>query len=277
MEKSNILNYQKKMDVRDDLLRSALNWDNNIALPVANAENKVLEEEIYRKNNERTKLKSDLDENATKVNALREHIKYVKDELKSTHSLLNARKNELTTEEHLKSIAEREAGRLKQENSRIVGELSKLKEKRNTCENEIFLANQQFDSMKSQMKWDQQALEAWLEESAQKDEDALTLKKYAKEDEARIKELMLKIEKLVDQSNKMKKMVDDETMNTLTVQVELDKTAEEFRRTHKERQEYIKQWENIIDQMQKRDQQIEMAAQVNKNLLILNLFYHQVK
>lgn len=41
--------------------------------------------------------------------------------------------------------------------------------------------------MKSQMKWDQQALEAWIEESAQKDEDALTLKKYAKEDEAKIK------------------------------------------------------------------------------------------
>jgi len=49
------------------------------------------------------------------------------------------------------------------------------------------LANQQFDSMKSQMKWDQQALEAWLEESAQKDEDALTLKKYSKEDDSKIK------------------------------------------------------------------------------------------
>jgi len=37
------------------------------------------------------------------------------------------------------------------------------------------------------MKWDQQALEAWLEESAQKDEDALTLKKYSKEDDSKIK------------------------------------------------------------------------------------------
>lgn len=112
------------------------------------------------------------------------------------------------------------------------------------------------------MKWDQQALEAWLEESAQKDEDALTLKKYAKEDDSKLKELGLKIEKLVKDSNELKKLVDEETLKTMTVQVELDKTAEQFRKTHRERQEYIRQWEQIIDQMQKRDNQIESAAQV---------------
>ena len=116
--------------------------------------------------------------------------------------------------------------------------------------------------MKSQMKWDQQALEAWLEESAQKDEDALTLKKYAKEDDGKLKELGLKIEKIVKESHDLKKMVDDETLKTMTVQVELDKTAEQFRKTHRERQEYIRQWEQIIDQMQKRDNQIESSAQV---------------
>jgi hypothetical protein len=67
----------------------------------------------------------------------------------------------------------------------------------------------------------------------------------------------------VDVSQKHKKLVDDETMNTITVQIELDKTAEEFRKTHKERQDLIRQWENIIDQMQKRDNQIEKSAQVN--------------
>lgn len=123
------------------------------------------------------------------------------------------------------------------------------------------------------MKWDQQALEAWLEESAQKDEDTLTLQKYSKQDEGKIKDLMLRIEKLMDQSQKQKKLVDDETMNTITIQVELDKTAEEFRKTHKDRQELMKQWENIIEQMQKRDANIEASAQqlmrinveINKN------------
>ena len=77
------------------------------------------------------------------------------------------------------------------------------------------------------------------------------------------KDLTLRIEKLVAQANSSKKNVDEETLNTITIQIELDKTAEEFRKTHKERRDLIKQWETIIDQMQKRDNQIEASAQVN--------------
>ena len=41
--------------------------------------------------------------------------------------------------------------------------------------------------MKSQMSWDQQALEAWLEESARKDEDNIILQRYMRQDEAKVK------------------------------------------------------------------------------------------
>ena len=55
------------------------------------------------------------------------------------------------------------------------------------CQNNIFRNTQHLEDLKSQMNWDQKALEAWLEESARKDEDALTLQKYTRSDEGKVK------------------------------------------------------------------------------------------
>ena len=58
-----------------------IDWDRNFALPVANAENKLLEESIALKVSEKTRLQNELTENVTKANALRDHLKYVRDEI----------------------------------------------------------------------------------------------------------------------------------------------------------------------------------------------------
>ena len=57
--------------------------------------------------------------------------------------------------------------------------------------------------------------------------------------------------------------VDLECFVCCTLQIELDKTAEEFRRAHQERHDLIHQWESTIGQMKKRDSDIDKAATVS--------------
>ncbi|CAH1781534.1 unnamed protein product [Owenia fusiformis] len=237
-----------------------LGWDEGFSMPVANTENKSLEESVQRKQKSIVQNKNDLRENEDRVNAMSEHLKNVRQELQHTQGLVNARKNEAETEDHMRKIAEREEGRLTQEVKRLERDLEDLKEKRNIFENNIFKQTERLEEMKSQMNWDQQALEAWLEESARKDEDAMTLQKYSRHDEAKVKELSLRIERLTDESGEKRRQLDHEMTSTLTCQIELDKTAEEFRKAHAERQELIKQWEYTIEQMQKRDKEMDLLA-----------------
>lgn len=239
---------------------SEMDWDEGFAMPVANRENKLLEEEIQRKQKEIVTAQNELGDNEDRVRAMSDHLHNVRQELQHTQGLVNARNHEIESEDHLLKIAQREEGRLKQEIHKLEREMEELKEQKNIYENNIFKQNQKLEEMKSQMNWDQQALEAWLEESARKDEDAMTLAKYTRQDEAKIKELSLRMEHLTDDSMGKKKRLDHETIQTLTAQIELDKTAEEFRRAHAERQELIKQWEYTIEQMQRRDKEMDLLA-----------------
>ena len=69
------------------------------------------------------------------------------------------------------------------------------------------------------MKWDQQTLDAYLEESAQKDEDVLLLQKYARQDESKVKELTLRIQSLQDNLARNRRALDNERTETLSAQV----------------------------------------------------------
>ncbi|KAK6195619.1 hypothetical protein SNE40_001008 [Patella caerulea] len=242
-----------------------LEWDEGLSMPVANAENKLLEEDVQTKQRQIVADTSELSETDDRLHAMSEHLRNVRQELHHTQGLVNARKKETETEEHLLVIAQREEGRLKQEIKRIAKEYEDLKEKKNIYENNIFRQAQLLEEMKSQMNWDQQALEAWLEESARKDEDSMTLQKYTRQDESKIKELSLRMEKLTEEARQKRRQLDHELTDTLTAQIELDKTAEDFRKAHIERQDLIKQWEHTIEQMQKRDKDMDLlAAQLAK-------------
>lgn len=65
-----------------------------------------------------------------------------------------------------------------------------------------------------------------------------------------------------DQMAKKKKLLDNEMIESITAQIELDKTAESFRAAHQEREQLIDQWEQTIHQMRKRDLDMDKCSSV---------------
>uniref|UniRef100_A0A663MPD7 Coiled-coil domain-containing protein 39 n=1 Tax=Athene cunicularia TaxID=194338 RepID=A0A663MPD7_ATHCN len=209
---------------------------------------------------EKLNLQNELADFEERIEAMTSHLKNLRQELGFTQSLYKARENEIETEQHFKALAERELGHLKSEIKRLEDEIVSLREKKNSQENTINKITKKLENLKQQMNCDEEVLESWIKESDRKDNDAIAIQKYAQQDEGKLGALTLQVEKLTMQANQKRKALDHELTETITAQIELDKTAEDFRRVHEERQEVIRQWENAIQQMQKRDQQIDHCA-----------------
>ena len=103
------------------------------------------------------------------------------------------------------------------------------------------------------MNWNQEELEQWALAARQKEEDNLTLEKYRRSDDAKIKELTLQIEKLTIEAARKAKELEQEVTETQAAQIELDKTAEEFKRMHAERHQIFLQWQETAENIRKRD------------------------
>ena len=229
--------------------------------PFANQYNRDVSKQVQLKEERQIGVASELDDQNERVRVMDEHLANVKQELVHTQALCDAKRKEIETETHLRQLAEREGGRLVQELKRIETEKADLQERLNIVQTAIFQGNERMDGFKQMMNMNQEELEQWALAAAQKEEDNLALLKYTRADEAKIKELNLNLEKLTDVLDGRKHALEREVTDTQAKQIELDKTAEDFKTLHTERQELVKQWEQTIASMALRDGNIAEAGQ----------------
>uniref|UniRef100_A0A3B4A467 Coiled-coil domain-containing protein 39 n=1 Tax=Periophthalmus magnuspinnatus TaxID=409849 RepID=A0A3B4A467_9GOBI len=218
-------------------------------------------------------LEQKLQNNKEKKQTQTGDLKILKQTLENNEALYRAMVREEETEKHLTALAEREAGRLALESSKMNSDLRLLTERSNMMENQIFKIKQKLQDFQNQMNWDQQTMDAFLEESMRKDEDTMAIIKYAQQDEQRIKSLTLAIEKKTVEANEKHKALDKELTETLSTQIALDKTTENLRQVHQETQQLIQQWEFTLKQIKQRNNEMQHCALMQK-LAEMN---HQVR
>jgi chromosome segregation ATPase len=87
------------------------------------------------------------------------------------------------------------------------------------------------------------------------------LRKYTRGDELKIRDLIREQERLTLAVAERRKQLEKEVTETKAKQVELDKLAEDFRAMHSERQSLIRQWQDNLNLVQRRDLDIAKSAE----------------
>ena len=226
----------------------------------ANDEAKALHADIKEIKKRLDASDSDKVETKQRLVIMEEHLKNVGMEVLHTTDLVNAKKKEIETEDHLTQLVVREGGRYQQEFKRLQEANEQSDAQLNVVQNGIFKGNERMDQFKLEMNWNQEELEQWALAAKQKEDDNLALQKYTRADESKIKEITLLTEKLQQAVVEAKAKLENETTETMSRQIELDRTAEEFRAVHAERQVLVRQWQDTIEAMRRRDGTVQELA-----------------
>jgi len=200
------------------------------------------------------------EEHEERVKVLQDHYKNVEEEFKQTQSLVDSKNKEIESEDHMKQLEERQAGKYANDLKLLESLSAELQDRLNNIQNMIFKANEKIDQFKLEMNWNQEELEQWALASRQKEEDNLTLEKYRRADEARIKELQLDIEKKTLKVARKMAELEREVTETRAAQMQLDKTAEECKRAHEERHQIYEQLVDIVKKQEDKKQALEMIG-----------------
>lgn len=80
--------------------------------PFANAHNKRLDAEIKVQQGKVDVLKENINDNATRIKVMSDHLTNVQQELIYTQQLVDAKRKEIDTDEHMASLAKRQIGRI---------------------------------------------------------------------------------------------------------------------------------------------------------------------
>ena len=218
----------------------------------ANEANKKLNENIKQEKRTIKQIDTKIEDLAARLGVMREHHKNIKQELRNTQALIDVKNKETETEKHLSMIAERQIGRITKELKKCDQEGIENQDRLNDIQQQIFKGNERLDKLKLEINWNQEEMEQWALAAKQKEEDNLTLEKYKRSDDMKIGELSLQLEKLTIEKNKRETELEKEITQTQAYQIEIDKTAAEFKKQHQDRHRIYAQWDEAIQQIAKR-------------------------
>lgn len=212
----------------------------------ANEVNKVMNKNIIDMKKKIKALVDRIDDYRERYVIIKEHYENITSEIKNTQNLIDVKNKEVESEKHHNLILDRKIGKLKMDYERRDNNIKDIRDKLNDLQQKIFEGNQKLEKLKIEINWNQEEMEIWLKAVKQKEEDKMTIEKYKRADDLKIKELSLDIERLTGEKNKLEAELKREITETQAIQVELEKVNEEFKEQNESRYKLYEQWDSLI-------------------------------
>lgn len=239
----------------------------------ANRINKKLNAIIKNYKAEINTCQNDIEDNLGMVSILDEHSKSVETQVKNKQMILDHTREQIKLEEHMKQTTNRQIGKLNTQIITLEDHEIELQERLNSIQHNIYKANEKMDKYKIEMKFKQDELEQYAMTARQKEDDNLNIEKYKRQDELRIKELMLMIERYTIEVNRKHQELEKEVTETQASQIEMEKTAEELKQLQLDRQGLLDKLLTTEKQITKRHEELkgECETYLNHKTDILSL------
>ncbi|TGZ75176.1 hypothetical protein CRM22_000528 [Opisthorchis felineus] len=239
-----------------------LRWDESHAIPIANKENQALIHRLDQLQRRFFQRSAEVDDEKSKVQQLREHIKNVKQETDNICSICQMRGNVIDSETHQLKVAEQEQDRLRQEIRRISKLRENIRGKTSHLENLAFQKRNELQKVSSMQGANNEALSAWIQKLEARNDDTKSLQKFIKEDNSKLKQLNLELEHLTSKRLEKKAKLDNLYTKSIENQVALNRFGQEISMAYVERGQVLAQWENVVARMRQQDRDIRNLTEM---------------
>ncbi|KAK7197812.1 hypothetical protein NESM_000734300 [Novymonas esmeraldas] len=232
-----------------------------LPLELLNNTNKELTAQLTRLEQQLEERQDGVEDQRRRLQFMKEHLGNVRAEIVNTQSLSETKRREVESEDSMCRVMERECARLRQRQTQLERSAEDVRDRLTSVQNRIFQGNLKIEELKATMDYNQEELEQWDEARRQKEEDELAIAHYSKLDEAKMKQLTQRIEKMESGLRKQRKQLDEELLASQHVQGELDRVANEYRKLHDDRSGMLDEWELVVRSITERDEAIRVAAE----------------
>ncbi|CAH1955933.1 unnamed protein product [Acanthoscelides obtectus] len=238
-----------------------LGWDDGFQIPIANDENKELEQELARLTLRKTKAKALFDNVGGRLEALKENFKYVGQENEQTQRLISAHKQQYDAVQNQYHLFKAEDENTRMSIKKIAKQLSDAERMEESKKADLRKSIAKADQLKAEMEWDTEALKGWEEALRKRDDDNGILKKFSREDEMRYNELEAR--RLILQSECLTKR---ETVKRIAAEshsyeMVIDRSGKAIKQQMADRESLIHQWKDAVKMLQQRDVDIFRAQE----------------